>query len=506
MRCRCMILALAIALLFLPISLSDVSGTSTVDINGAQISSFDDSKEVSAGQSYTLTVDVYNGNTDYIVVGASLSETPLSVSLDTKEISVDKNKIGTFIITVNVDRLMNHGNYTFDMKFIVYNFADGTYKEGSMTFAISVSSQFSDGSGYNMILGIFPHLPAPFDEVYITVIITLLIWVGIAAFAVGLLMVAVRLVFRNDKNVRKDIDKVSGAMLTIAIMIHGISNALSVAGASDALIATAKEIAQIIYILTGAGIAWNLYNSAITVGFHKMETQDKLEGVDTSLLPLFRMIGKVVIVIAAASMSLSAFGFDLAAIVASLGVAAMAISLGAQNTLTQFFSGMNLMITRPFKIGDMVSIGSDSNIYEVKKVGMMSSTFKNWANQEYCVIPNGTVIGSKIVNVTSKTMAYKMYLYFYSSYDADIDLAKKVILDTAVKNPNVIIDGSYSYPEVRLNDFGASAIEYRLAVYIHDFRDNVKVTGQLNEAIYTELVKNDISCPYDLWDVTIYKE
>ena len=196
MRCRCMIMALAIALLFLPISLSDVSGTSTVDINGAQISSFDDSKEVSAGQSYTLTVDVYNGNTDYIVVGASLSETPLSVSLDTKEISVDKNKIGTFIITVNVDRLMNHGNYTFDMKFIVYNFADGTYKEGSMTFAISVSSQFSDGSGYNMILGIFPHLPAPFDEVYITVIITLLIWVGIAAFAVGLLMVAVRLVFK----------------------------------------------------------------------------------------------------------------------------------------------------------------------------------------------------------------------------------------------------------------------------------------------------------------------
>ena len=371
MRCRCMILALAIALLFLPISLSDVSGTSTVDINGAQISSFDDSKEVSAGQSYTLTVDVYNGNTDYIIVGASLSETPLSVSLDTKEISVDKNKIGTFIITVEVDRLMNHGNYTFDMKFIVYNFADGTYKEGSMTFTINVSSQFSDGSGYNMILGIFPHLPAPFDEVYITVIITLLIWVGIAAFAVGLLMIAVRLVFRNDKNVRKDIDKVSGAMLTIAIMIHGISNALSVAGASDALIATAKEIAQIIYILTGAGIAWNLYNSAITVGFHKMETQNKLEGVDTSLLPLFRMIGKVVIVIAAASMSLSAFGFDLTAIVASLGVATMAISLGAQNTLTQFFSGMNLMITRPFKIGDMVSIGSDSNIYEVKKVGMM---------------------------------------------------------------------------------------------------------------------------------------
>jgi len=225
--------------------------------------------------------------------------------------------------------------------------------------------------------------------------------------------------------------------------------------------------------------------------------------VDSSLIPLFLAIGKIIIIIATASIALSVFGMDLAAIITSLGVAGMAISLGAQNTLTQFFSGLNLMLTRPFKIGDMVSIGSDTNIYEVKKVGMMNTTFKNWANQEYCVMPNNVVVASKIVNVTGQSLAYWMCLYFYSSYDADVDLAKKIILETALKNPNVVQDGSYSYPFVRLNDFGASAIEYRLSMYISDFKDNVKVTGQLNEAIYAALEENGIGCPYDLWDVTV---
>ena len=499
-------IAVLLTLLCVPVVVGESSATASYTINGAVISTFDDHKDIPAGQTVTLSVDVYNGNTDTIVVGMELLPSKVDASLVTKEISVDSNKMGSFGIVITTDKLMNHGTYTLNLKMTVYDFETKTTDVGTIPFTISVSSVYSDGSGFNKILGIFPPLPAPLDGVEVTVTVTVIIWAVIAVVAVCLLKLAVYFIIKNDKDIAKTVNRGTGILMTVGIMVYGASNALNVAGASDVLIATTMGASKIIYILVGAGIGWNIYHSVIELVFHRLEELKRFDGVDTSLIPLFRMLGMLVIILVTGSAIMSVIGFDLAAIVMGMGVAGMAISLGAQNTLTQFFSGLNIMMTRPFKIGDMVSIGNDSNIYEVKKVGMMNTTFKNWANQEYCIMPNNTVVASKIVNVTGTTVAYRMYLYYYSSYDADVELAKKTIMDVANSNPNVITDGSYSKPEVRLEDFEASAIKYRLAVYITDFRDNVKVMGQLNEAVYNALLEAGIGCPYDINDIYVYRE
>ncbi|MBQ7702649.1 MAG: mechanosensitive ion channel [Candidatus Methanomethylophilaceae archaeon] len=500
------IIAIMLVLLCTPLAVSDASGSSSYTINGAVISTFDDSVQIPAGKTKTLTVDVYNGNENTTVVGISLTSTDLNASLSTKELSLEKNKMGSFAISITTDKLMNHGHYSFEIKLTVYDFGTKTTESGTITFQVTVTSPYSDGSAYNRILGIFDPLPSPLDTVEITVVVTLILWFIIAVVAHLILMFVLYLLIKQNDEVKRNITRGTGILMFVGIMVTGISNALDVAGAGDFFIATTMGASKIIYRFIGAGIAWNLYHSAIEVLFHRLEDTNRLDGVDTSLIPLFRMLGMLVIIIITASSILSVLGFDLAAIITGVGVAGMAVSLGAQSTLTQFFSGLNLMITRPFKIGDMVSIGDDKNIYEVKKIGMMNSTFKNWANQEYCVMPNDTVASSRIVNVTGVTMAYKMYLYYFTSYDADVDLAKKVIMDEALKNPNVVTDGSYSAPEVRLEDFDPSAIKYRLSIYIHNFRDNVKVTGQLNQAIYDALLKEGIDCPYDMNDVHIFRQ
>jgi len=235
MRCKlsvAIILMVTLSLCIIPAISDDSSAVSSVTVKNATISSFDNNIDIKAGQTLTVTVDVYNGGADTIVAGIKITSPSVSVTSDKSEITVDKNKVSTFTLTISTDRLMDHGSYQFTADFTVYAFEDSGYDTGALNFAVTVSSQFSDGSGYNRIMGVFDPLPAPFDSVAATVIITLLLWSLISIFAVLLLMAVVHFVFRSDKGIRSSVDKGTGSMLAIAIMIHGISNSLAVAGGS----------------------------------------------------------------------------------------------------------------------------------------------------------------------------------------------------------------------------------------------------------------------------------
>ena len=139
----------------------------------------------------------------------------------------------------------------------------------------------------------------------------------------------------------------------------------------------------------------------------------------------------------------------------------------------------------------------------MEKVGLLNSRFKNWISMEYVIMPNSKVVSSTIMNITGKTMAYRLFLYYTVSYDSDVELTKQILLEAAYNHPQVIVDGSYSKPDVRLDAFEDSAIKFRLAVYITDFRDNITVTDELNEEVFRNLCKAGIEIPYNKLDVYI---
>ena len=137
---------------------------------------------------------------------------------------------------------------------------------------------------------------------------------------------------------------------------------------------------------------------------------------------------------------------------------------------------------------------------------MLNSRFKNWISMEYIIVPNSDVVASTIVNITGQTMAYRMTLYFTVAYDSDMELTKKILIDTAYNHPQVIVDGSYSKPIARLEEFEDSAIKFSLAVFITDFRDYITVRDELNEDVYRNLCKANIEIPFNKLDVYIKSE
>ena len=504
---RLMVIAAVVCMMALavPFAADGSEASQNIEANGVVITVIDDSLQLSAGSSVSTTITFRNSNANYVGVFVSKSDnggSAFSSSVSSDSFSIKGEEAAQLTVTVTTERLSKHGDYTLDIKASIINYNGNVTEDVTIPIGIKVTSSYSSDGVYNRILGVFDPLAEPFDEPIYTAAITVAIWMGIALATFFLFHAIAFIVFRRDKEVAKEISTKTGITLVISIMFYGLSNAAMVYGSDEMLIAALQYIASFIYIPLMAYIVWNIYSNVIKIIFHRMEEQDKVAGADSSLIPLFNLLGEIVIVVVAASALLSTMGFDLVAIVTGAGIAGMAISLGAQNTLTEFFSGLNLLTTRPFKRGDMVKIG-ENGVYQVEKVGIINSRFKNWISMEYIIMPNSKVVESTIVNITGKTMAYRMTLYYTVAYDSDVELTKKILIDTAYNHPQVIVDGSYSKPNARLEDFEDSAIKFSLVVYITDFRDYITVQDELNEDVYRNLCKNNIEIPFNKLDVYI---
>lgn len=506
--------AILLALCIVPLISDDAESSSYYSCEGLTITSFEDTITVNAGEKKTVSMTFRDDSAGDVSVRLVYLKNPgdrVNMSFSTSDFTLvggsGSGSIKQVAITFDSDNKTAHGTAAEYIKVYVYNYGTSASGEVTIPLTIDLRSSYSSDSSYNRIMGFIPNsLPAPFDTAICAALITGAIWAIIAAAAFGLVYIVTKKIFIHDDKERRDVLKKTGSLIVIAILITGLAESLKVAGCSEDIISLMSAVYEFIYIFIFAYIAWNVYMALVSTLFHTLERNDKIEDADSSLIPLFNMIGGIIIGVSTLAAILGVLGFNLAAILTGAGIVSVAISLGAQNTLSEFFSGLTLLITRPFRPGDMIKIGSGTDVYEVVKVGLMNSRFKNWANLEYVVMPNTAVSSSAITNITAKTQAYRIFLYFDVSYDAKTDDVRRVLISTAEKHPQVITDGSYSKPDVRVTAYNDSSVQYRLAVYITDFRDNVTVSDELYAEGYANIEKNGMEIPYDKYDIYLIRE
>lgn len=486
------------------------SEASWIECNDATISVFDENVSVNAGSSATFNIYVTNNSTADVIAVNPLSDSStetLYLSFDRTDIMIEPGKADYIVVTVGTAKYAHQDLYPMTIELEVMNLVTGSKDSATISISVSVESSYSSSGYYNKILGVFENpLPAPFDSLAATCLITLILWIVISLVASTVVLgFILRMLFKKNKEEREEIGHQVEKLFFICFMVYGAINCLHVLGVSEYYIAVLVDLSDILYIVTGAMITWRVYNSIMKYLLRSMgsKTDDLVEGLDESLLPLFRMIGKIAIGIVTVASILAVLGFNLYAIIAGAGIAGLALSLGAQNTLNQFFSGITLLLTRPFRAGDRIRLGTDTNILEVRKVGFMCSEFKNWANSEIFTMPNSNVVNSTIINMTGKAVSYRIDLLFDVAYSSDLELVKKILLEAAEEHPNVIRDGSSDMPATRLMSFKDSSISMRLSVYVDDFENNGVIAGKLREEIFRKFKENGIEIPYPQCDLHV---
>ena len=184
-----------------------------------------------------------------------------------------------------------------------------------------------------------------------------------------------------------------------------------------------------------------------------------------------------------------AFGINATSLVAVLSVAGLALSLSVQNLLTNFFSGILLLINKPFKEGDFVEIGDKMGT--IKNIGFFSAILVTPDNVSI-VIPNGDLTAAAVKNY-SRESTRRVDLKFSASYDASTETVKEAIREAIGRDSRILPEPA---PFVRLLSYDASSINYVARVWCKN-ADYWDVYFDLNEHVRETFEKHGVEMSYE---------
>lgn len=173
-------------------------------------------------------------------------------------------------------------------------------------------------------------------------------------------------------------------------------------------------------------------------------------------------------------------------------IAAISLGLGfgLQEIVANFVSGLILLLERPVRIGDVVTIEGTTGI--VTKIQMRATTVTNWDQQEL-VVPNKNLITNSIFNWTLSNVLTRISLEFGVAYGTDPEFVREIILETIKANPEVIGDPA---PTVTFQAFGDSSLNFVVRCCISGPDKRLATIHNLQVAINKRLADHHVVIPF----------
>ncbi|NQZ91267.1 MAG: mechanosensitive ion channel family protein [Moritella sp.] len=194
--------------------------------------------------------------------------------------------------------------------------------------------------------------------------------------------------------------------------------------------------------------------------------------------------------------ALSQVGLDLTPILTGFGVAGLVIGFALQDTLSNFASGMMLLIYRPFDEGDFVEAGGISG--KVAHMSLVNTTIKTFDNQ-VIIVPNSKIWGDIIKNVTHERVR-RVDMVFGIGYNDDIALAETVLTDIVQSHAGVLKD-----PEtvIKLHTLNTSSVDFIVRPWVKT-EDYWDVYWDITREVKIRFDKEGLSIPFPQQDVHLH--
>ncbi|CAG9297754.1 mechanosensitive ion channel domain-containing protein [Celerinatantimonas diazotrophica] len=196
--------------------------------------------------------------------------------------------------------------------------------------------------------------------------------------------------------------------------------------------------------------------------------------------------------------SFSQIGVDLAPVLAGLGVAGIVIGFALQDTLSNFASGMMILIYRPFDVGDYVDAGGVSG--KVNYMSLVNTTIRTFDNQKI-MVPNNKIWGSTINNITAERVR-RVDMEFSIGYSDDLELAERVLKDIIDSHPDILREPE---PTIKLARLGESSLDFIVRPWVKTevYWD---VYWDLTRTVKLRFDKEGLSIPFPQRDIHIYHD
>jgi small conductance mechanosensitive channel len=269
----------------------------------------------------------------------------------------------------------------------------------------------------------------------------------------------------------------------------------------------AADVGEII-VARGPSLLFQLFLFSLIVfiffklaGFVQRGVDSALDANRQHLSQLLRhmisTISRNVVIVIGVLIALSQFGISLGPLLAGLGIAGFIVGFALQDSLSNFASGMMILLYRPFDVGDTVSVAGASG--KVNSMSLVNTTILTFDNQSL-IIPNNKIWQDVITNVTDQKMR-RIDLELAITYDEDIDRVEKILFDVLNADERIVKDPA---PVVKLGSFGDSSVNILCRPWVKT-EDYWEVRWDLNKTIKQTFDREGIVIPFPQRDVHLIK-
>lgn len=193
--------------------------------------------------------------------------------------------------------------------------------------------------------------------------------------------------------------------------------------------------------------------------------------------------------------AISALGFNLSALAIIGGGLSVGIGFGLQELVANFISGILLLFERTVRPGDMIEVSGQKGV--VDKLRMRSTVIRTFDNTEIFV-PNKSLLTSSFTAYTQTDRVVRRLLQVGVSYSSDPSQVRTILQEVANRHGLVL---KKPEPVVFFLGFGASSLDFQLAVWVDDPMNAMRVASDLYFMIWNEFEKYDIEIPFPQQDL-----
>jgi small-conductance mechanosensitive channel len=194
-------------------------------------------------------------------------------------------------------------------------------------------------------------------------------------------------------------------------------------------------------------------------------------------------------VIIAILVGIGALGIDFTNLAIVLGALSVGIGLGLQNIANNVISGVILLVERPIKSGDWVSVGGYEGF--VRRINIRATEIETF-ERTHVIVPNSLFLQNPVINRTYSDTSSRIEVALTVGFGTDVIKMETILREAALGHPRVL---RVPQPIVRFVKVGQTGLEFGLFVFVAQLEDRLVVTNDLNRVILARLIEEKILDP-----------
>jgi len=225
-------------------------------------------------------------------------------------------------------------------------------------------------------------------------------------------------------------------------------------------------------------------------------------GASTSI---FRVLAKVGVWGIGISVTLNQLGISIAPLLTALGVGGLAVALALQDTLSNLFAGIHIILSKQVRVGDYIKLESGAEGF-VTDINWRNTTIRALANN-MVVIPNSKLASAIATNFNMPDSEMAVSIPVGVAYNSDLEKVERITLETATEIQTEVEGALSGYvPSIRFHTFGENSIQFSVNLRVREFTDQYLVKHEFTKKLHNRYKAEGIEFPLPQRTLSLHKD